>query len=243
MEHDDKNETPKVSLRQPNPVDAEVRISHDRSESSAAPLDELKTAPAKAAQAVKTAIKDAVASTVNKVQDKIPTSTKLAIDVPESAVANLRLPLAVVSRTDISKCLRELEQVDDTFHQASLRGGPPEELPVVGRVLESLAKTNDMNVSKAEDRAKLLKFLERQKVKAPVVHMSFPVEANGQVVGQLLEWFRTEIHPNIVLQIGLQPELAAGCTLRTNSKYFDFSFRKRFEKSKEKLITALEAEA
>jgi hypothetical protein len=42
------------------------------------------------------------------------------------------------------------------------------------------------------------------------------------------------------LNVGLQPELAAGCTLRTTNKYYDFSFRKRFERSKQKLLEALE---
>ena len=173
---------------------------------------------------------------------KSPILATISADAMTSSEAEgIQLPLAVVSRTDVSKCLRELESVEDFFHQSALRGVQPKDLPTVGRVLDSLAKSNSMSLLKAEDRVKLMQFLARLKVKAPVVHISFPVEASGDFIAQLLEWFRKEIHPHVVLQIGLQPELAAGCVLRTNSKYFDFSFRKHFERSKEKLVAALEA--
>ena len=56
---------------------------------------------------------------------------------------------------------------------------------------------------------------------------------------KLLEWFRGNAHPNTLLHVGLQPELAAGCMIRTSNRYFDMSFRKRFKSSKAKLLIAL----
>lgn len=155
--------------------------------------------------------------------------------------AELILPLKVTSRSDVSKSLRELELVEDYFHQAAIRGNEAQTVPVLSSSLEALAAENSLNLIHAEDRSRLRDFLTRLKAKAPVVHMSFPSEASGEFIMKLLGWFRSEVHPHVVLHIGLQPELAAGCTLRTPNKAFDFSFRNRFEQSKQKLIAALEA--
>lgn len=153
------------------------------------------------------------------------------------------LSLAVATRSDLSKCLREMETLEDFFHQAGLRNVQAKEVPRVSLALESLASANQLNLLVAQDRGDLMNFLARVKAKAPVVHLSFPSEASGDFIARILEWFRTEVHPFVLLHIGLQPELAAGCVVRTTNKMFDFSFRNRFEKSKQLLIAALEASA
>jgi hypothetical protein len=177
------------------------------------------------------------------ITQQLPDATQVNAlqSVPAAPNKNLVLSLSVVSRSDIARCLREVEYLEDFFHQSALRGTQAKDVPKLSQTLESLAVANQLNLIHAEDRAQLRDFLSRLKAKAPIMHMSFPSEAGGDFILKLLEWLRTEIHPNIVLHIGLQPELAAGCTVRTTNKVFDFSFRKRFEKSKQKLIAALEA--
>lgn len=175
--------------------------------------------------------------------------TTVSVDIPQQPVADtepaaasseLYLPPQVISKSDVSRCLRELQGLDDYFHQASIRGSKVEQLPKISQVLESLAQANGLNLLHPESRTKLKPFLTRVKSRGPVVHMSFPSVAGNQFIGKILEWFRKEAHPHVMLHIGLQPELAAGFTVRTTNKAFDFSFRKRFEQSKQKLITALE---
>jgi len=153
----------------------------------------------------------------------------------------LILPSSVISRGDIAKSLREVEKINTYFHQEGLRGSKDQPLPTLGRVLESLATANNLNLIHTKDRDELKRFLTRLKAKAPVVFMSFPSEASDDFIAKLLDWFRAEVHPYIILNVGLQPELAAGCTLRTTNKFFDFSFRNRFENSKKKLLAALKA--
>lgn len=156
----------------------------------------------------------------------------------------LVLPLNIVSHSDVGRCLREVEAIEDFFHQAALRGGSKDQpVPTQSQTLENMVVANQLNLVHAEDRQKLLLFLRTVKEKAPVVHMSFPTDPNGEFMMRVIEWFRREIHPLVVIHVGLQPALAAGCTVRTTNKVFDFSFRKRFEKSKVKLLAALEANA
>ncbi len=154
--------------------------------------------------------------------------------------AGLVLPTAVVSRSDVGKALREIDKINDFFHQEGLRGSKDKPLPTLSLVLDSLSQANGLNMIHAEDRDKLKAFLTQLKTKAPVVHMSFPSEASSDFTAKLLEWYRANLHAYTLLTVGLRPELAAGCTVRTTNKFFDFSFRGRFEKTKIKLVKAIE---
>lgn len=155
--------------------------------------------------------------------------------------ANLILPAGVVSRSDVSKALREIDKINDYFHQASIRGSSPSDMPTLSRSLNALAEANQLNIIHADHRSVLKEFLTRLKSKAPVIHISFPSEASPAFIAKILGWFRTEVHPHVVLHVGLQPELAAGCVVRTTNRMFDFSLRKRFEQSKKKLLESIEA--
>lgn len=176
-------------------------------------------------------------------QNPIAPVQAAAASTPAPVSVKLILPTSVVSRADIGHSLRELIRLDDYLHQAAIKGAQAKDLPKLGHALEAIASANKLNLLYPEHRTTLKEFLSAVKTKAPVVHMSFPSEASKDFQAKLLEWFRTEAHPLVLLHIGLQPKLAAGCTVRTTNKMFDFSFRKRFEKSKAKLIAALEASA
>lgn len=168
-----------------------------------------------------------------------PAQPAAPVATPQAST-ELILPLSVVTRSDISRSLRELTEIEDYFHQAAVRGSKDQQIPTMSKVLDGLATANGLNLIHPEDRSRLKEFLTRIKNNAPVVHMSFPSEASAPFLAKILEWFRREAHPHTVLHVGLQPELAAGCLVRTTNKLFDFSFRKRFEQSKQKLLQALE---
>jgi F0F1-type ATP synthase delta subunit len=42
---------------------------------------------------------------------------------------------------------------------------------------------------------------------------------------KILLWLRQNVHPQVLLQVGLQPAIAAGCVLRTTNKIFDMSLK------------------
>jgi hypothetical protein len=181
-----------------------------------------------------------------------PTARAAATTTPvvEAAVSSpavvagpveMHLPAFMVSRTDVSRSLREVEALDDYFRQAAIRGSKDQSMPGLSRVLESFSTENGLNLLHGPDRDKAKKYLEDVKTHAPVVHVSFAAEASGEFLARLLDWFRKEAHPFVLLHVGLQPELAAGCMIRTTNKVFDFSFRARFESSKVKLVKAIEA--
>ena len=74
------------------------------------------------------------------------------------------------------------------------------------------------------------------------MHISFSADPSPLFTQKLIAWLRSEIHPLVLLQIGLQPNMGAGCVVRTSNKYFDFSLRDRF-KSKGEMLAKIMQEA
>jgi len=143
----------------------------------------------------------------------------------------LKLPLGVVDQGDVMRLGRELGSLDDFFVGAAARkSGTPQQPPKTTRLLEQLAEANGANLLDAGHRAAIKADLERLSKDAPVMHMSFASEPSPKSVEPILEWFRQQIHPQTLLQVGLTPSIAAGCVLRTPNRFFDMSIRVHLQK-------------
>ncbi len=152
----------------------------------------------------------------------------------------LSLPLLVNSPVDVSRLLHELEQVDGALLQAGLRASGGEvSLPHLSRLMNQTTQLNTLNLLRPSDRVLLQRFLTAVRANAPVMHMSFSTDPSPAFIEKLISWLRQEIHPEVLLSIGLQPTIGAGCTVRTKNKYFDFSLRQDFFKKSAMLRTAL----
>jgi len=66
--------------------------------------------------------------------------------------------------------------------------------------------------------------------------MSFNADPSPLFSQRLVTWLRQEIHPQVLVQTGLQPSLGAGCTLRTTNQFFDFSLREHFKQNRQLLV-------
>ena len=153
---------------------------------------------------------------------------------------NVELPLSVITIIDLGRLERELASIDDFSLQSAIRdAGKQPKLPKISRNLEQMANLNDFNLLIDEDRKKMTILLKALREQAPIVHMSFASDPNLAFLTKIITWFRAEIQPHILLQIGLQPSIAAGCIVRTSNKYFDFSLRKHFAQNHQKLIEQL----
>lgn len=137
----------------------------------------------------------------------------------------LKLPLALVSRFDVTRAQRELTALDDFFISANARkAGAPLKVPRTSYTLEQLSQLNQYNLLQEPHRKDLKSKLESLN-KAPSVHISFASEPSPKVIDSILGWLRSNIHSQILLRIGLQPSIAAGCVLRTPNKIFDMSLQ------------------
>jgi len=152
----------------------------------------------------------------------------------------LTLPIQITSRVEVGRLLREVEQVDDFLKQGAVREpGTAVKMPKTSRLLDELVEVNNMNLLHDDDRARVWSFLIAVKTKAPLLHMSFGADPAPAFVQKLMTWLRKEIHPLLLLEVGLQPNIGAGCVVRGTSAYFDFSLREHFKKQRPLLLTKL----
>jgi F0F1-type ATP synthase delta subunit len=114
-------------------------------------------------------------------------------------------------------------------------------MPKTSRLFDEVAQVNNINVLHEDERVRLHHFLTEVKASAPTVHMSFSADPSPAFTQRLITWLRSEIHPVVLLQVGLQPNIGAGCVVRTTNKYFDFSLRNRLKEKGEVLAQLMKA--
>ena len=159
--------------------------------------------------------------------------------------ATLTLPLLVTSPADVSRLKREVAALSDYLHQQALRtpGTTQAQLPKVSRMLDELAAANGLNLLDAAARDRLAAFLQDTTAQAPVIHMSFAVDPSSAFLQKIVQWFRQTIHPAVLIRVGLQPSIAAGCTVQTTNQYFDLSLRRYLQDHRQLLVDSLVAAA
>lgn len=152
----------------------------------------------------------------------------------------LTLPAAIARPADVSRLARELKMINDSLLQLSLRsGGTPVKMPKTSQLMDQIAQLNKLNLLKPEDRKVLEHYLLVLQTKAPVLHISFGADPTAAFIEKLMIWLRLELHPQILLTIGLQPNIGAGCVVRSTNKYFDLSLRQAFTNKRELLLAAI----
>jgi hypothetical protein len=156
--------------------------------------------------------------------------------------AGITVPAIITSPADVSRLHREVAALDEYLHQENLRtpGQASAKLPRTSHLLDELVASNKLNLLEAETRRHLLDFLADVAANAPVVHISFAVDPSAAFLQKIVHWFRQNIHPSVLIRVGLQPSIAAGCVVRTTNRYYDFSLREYFKKSQPLLIKTLE---
>jgi hypothetical protein len=139
----------------------------------------------------------------------------------------LKFPNSLVTRGDLLKVLRELNSLNDFFVGANARHpGQGLQLPKTSKVLEQMAADNKCNLLEEAGRQAMYKELERLSKEAPSLHISFATEPSPKSLEPILVWLRENIDPQVLLSVGYQPTIAAGCVLRSANKVFDMSMGK-----------------
>jgi hypothetical protein len=153
------------------------------------------------------------------------------------------LPLMVVGPADVGRLIRELDNLDNLLSQEVLKGNADKlEPPRTSQLMKQSLEMNKLDVLQPSDRRRLMELLTLVKEKAPLLHISFSADPAPAFVEKLMTWLRREIHPLVLLTIGLQPNIGAGCIVRSTNKYFDFSLRQDFINKREMLMSKLVGE-
>lgn len=154
------------------------------------------------------------------------------------------LPSNVVSLLDVSRLASEFEQVDSELTTAATRnknGAQKQDKPVLSDQLTDFLRVNKLELDDGRERTRLIKQLRLLKGSVPVIHMTFAVTADRASLQQLVDWLRTSVDPQSVIEVGLQPALVAGVYMRTPNHVHDFSMRALLEGKHDSLVEQLEA--
>ena len=154
--------------------------------------------------------------------------------------ALIALPISVVSPVDLGRLLRELEAIDNVLNEAALRKETAK-LPKTSKLLDDLIGLNKADLAQATHRSALTKQLQDIQHRAPVLHISFSADPSTLFTEKLMGWLRTNIHQQVLLTVGLQPSIGAGCLVRTTNKFFDCTLREDFLQKSDVLMAALKA--
>ncbi len=159
---------------------------------------------------------------------------------PEPAAPPISLPTLVVGPVDVGRLIRELEAINEALLELGLRAGGQEvKLPKTSLLLDQTVELNKLNLLHESDRQTLSQSLETIKQSAPLLHISFSTDPSSTFLEKLMGWLRREIHPSLLVTVGLQPNIGAGCVIRGTNHYFDFSLRQHFAAQRELLMASL----
>ncbi len=160
------------------------------------------------------------------------------------ALDRLSLPPSVVSKADVARLSVELERIDNDLSTNTVRGkigAAAQEVPPMSRQLADFVLENKLDINAATLRTQLIKQVNSMKDTLPIIHMTFASEADRESLGQLALWLRQEVHPQAVIDVGLQPGLVAGVYVRTANRVFDLSLKGALKGGRDILTNELRA--
>jgi F0F1-type ATP synthase delta subunit len=150
------------------------------------------------------------------------------------------LPVTLVGPADVNRTLVELEQLDEAMRQIEARPVAGKHLnPKLSRTVEDVMVANRADMLAPADRSYIIDCLRTLQGKAPVLHISFSAEPSSVFTAKIVEWLRANISKYVLVQVGLQPTIAAGCIVRGTSKVFDLSLRRHLHQNRPLLAEAI----
>lgn len=158
--------------------------------------------------------------------------------------SSFALPSNIVSKADVARLVNEVERADNDLTAASVRSGVDgdsgnDQGVQMSEQLSAFLEKNNLNLDDSHERSELIRKLRAFKDDVPVIHMTFSATADGESLGELADWVRSSVHPNVVIEHGLQPALVAGVHLRTPNKIHDLSLRAAFRNQHDSLVGKL----
>jgi len=165
--------------------------------------------------------------------------------VSTAAAVQYVLPAVLITRADLARLMREIEALDNELEAQKVRNHASGKasgyhLPTMSRSLNDFLEQNHIDIADDKIRVALRETLKDTKEHAPIMHMTFAVEADPEFLQRLVGWLRQEIHPQALLSVGLQPALVGGVYVRTPNHVHDFSIRSLLEDKRDIIRHELE---
>ncbi len=147
------------------------------------------------------------------------------------------LPKAVYSPELLESVVFEIQQYLDWYRQSGVKqrvGAQPVEEPTHSAetvlTIEAWTAGKQLTLESLEELITVLKGL-----KLPVVHITLAALPNHTQRTQLVDWFRLNTAPNLLLAFIADRNLGGGIVVRTPNHVFDYSWRQKLVEGRDKI--------
>lgn len=142
---------------------------------------------------------------------------------------------AIMTPIELGVIMREVFTIDQFLSAQSHGVSSGLTLPTISPSLQMVVTAQKINLLLPDHRARFRQQLDFVRRTAPIVQVSFGAEPSRQALRVLVRWFRENGHPNTLIAVGIQPNIAGGCIVRTTTKTFDFSLQRLLQVSQPEL--------
>ncbi len=153
----------------------------------------------------------------------------------------LKLPNSIGGKRDLILATRQVEQILNDRLQDEVRerfGAKKVGTKAGQQMLGELLETNKLK-DDTQSLKQLLQQLEGIRQHSPQIRISFAQEPDQDLYKRIVAWFRTEIDPGVLVQIGVQPAIGAGFILKSPMRRYDFSLKTKILSSTPKFLEVL----
>ena len=153
---------------------------------------------------------------------------------------SVKLPPDVYSPDHIGIVLWELSRLIAKLQDAAVQATVAKESNVAHDIHVSnflLGVLRAANVSPADRAAleRLQQELQQVRDMAPVAHIVLPALPNQTLKRQLVEWFRTGIHQQMMMTFAVRSDIGGGFLLRVGSRQYDCTFKAQLLANKHRI--------
>ncbi len=145
----------------------------------------------------------------------------------------LKLPSVIGGKRELIQLQREVEKLAEERLQARVAKREAREARTVSSPSTQLQQLLDTNKIELTDKSlvEVARALSTMRDKAPKIQISFAAEPTDEVLQKFVRWFRDEVDPHALVQVGVQPSIAGGVVVQTEKKRYDYSLRSKVVES------------
>ncbi len=143
----------------------------------------------------------------------------------------VRLPVDLYSPDQLGAIILELRSYIAALHDALVRDQVAHTqnvaAPHTSALLMGVLRSANVSPTDQAEVEKVLKELEAIRSKAPAAHLMMAALPNRELKRRLVEWFRDEIHPYMLLTFATRTDIGGGVVIQAGSHIYNYSFREQ----------------
>lgn len=152
----------------------------------------------------------------------------------------LHLPVDLCSPDQLSMVVLELRAYIGKLRDAAVRakaGSAAEapEAPEASPLLTSLLEKSGISANDVPALEAATTELQQLMTAAPTVHITLAGFPNRTLKRQLAVWFRTQIHPSVLLTFAVRSDIGGGIIVQAGSHFYDLSFKHALLANKQRI--------